>query len=123
MRLAHKKEIAVWILVLFHILIHFLVGFGSDHNLFLVNLQVVRTVASGGNFYRLPPDKENTSCRETLVGKTPHVAKNICLSKDVENHVHVPTDQPLTTSTAGTLCCIHVRIAYKSKMTTFYHLL
>ena len=46
---------------------------GSDHNLhtFLKKeifnfgktfkrLQAVRSVASGGKFYRLPPDKENT---------------------------------------------------------------
>ena len=43
----------------------------SDHNflffkstfLILVNLQAVRSVASGGMFYRLPPDKENSGKR------------------------------------------------------------
>ena len=66
------KRIAVYTLVLFHIFIHFLVRIRSDHNLciiffkkiylILANLQVVggKSVASGGKFYRLPPDKENT---------------------------------------------------------------
>ena len=54
---------------------------GSDHNLhtFLKKeifnfgktfkrLQAVRSVASGGKFYRLPPDKENTDSAD-LVGR------------------------------------------------------
>ena len=36
-----KTKAAVYTLVLFHILIHFLVKKGSDHNLILVNLQAV----------------------------------------------------------------------------------
>ena len=46
----------------------FLVGIGLDHNLHIFcnnlhfkRLQTVRSVASSGKFYRLPPDKENTA--------------------------------------------------------------
>ena len=65
------KRKAVYTLLLFHIFIYLLVRIGSDDNSLayffntssqiLVNLQAVRGITSGGKFYRLLPDKENTA--------------------------------------------------------------
>ena len=62
----------MYALVLFHIFVHFLdwirsqlaYSFLNCTYIILINLQAVtggkKTVASGGTFYQLPPDKENT---------------------------------------------------------------
>ena len=55
------KRKAVYTLVIFHILIHFLLRIKKDHNLPIKRLQAVRSVASGGKFYCLRPDRENTA--------------------------------------------------------------
>lgn len=53
-------------LYIFHIFIDFLVRIGSDHNFRIFfkttykRLQAVRSVASSGKSYQLPPDKGNT---------------------------------------------------------------
>ena len=60
----------------FPYLLPFLVGMiGLDHNLHIFcnnlhfkRLQMVRSVASSGKFYRLLPDKENTANPQILVG-------------------------------------------------------
>ena len=66
--MAHKKKSCVYFSTFPYIFIHFLCENPirsqlSFVKIFLVNLQAVqavRSVASGGKFYQLLPDKENT---------------------------------------------------------------
>ena len=64
----HLNKVIMENSCVFPYLLPFLVGIGLDHNLHIFcnnlhfkRLQTVRSVASSGKFYRLPPDKENTA--------------------------------------------------------------